>query len=385
MKLRYVLLIVLCLCLQSVSAWAFDYSDVLEEQIKELGLDELKRATEQLDDEAKKLLPSLELRELVSGRGLGRLDPVSVIRSLIRYLMREIVYNARLFGKLIAIVVLCALLQTLQKATKDVTVIDVAFGVSFLVMAYISIESFKAAVAIGAGAIDAMVSFMQALIPVMSSLLVAVGAFSSATILHPVFYVAISWIAMAVDYWFFPLVSMATVVGIVGNLSTDLTVGRLASLIKQAGMLVLGLLSAIFLGVTAVQGKLAPVADGVGLRTAKFMSTSFVPVVGNLFSNAMETVIGGSMLLKNAVGVFGLVTVAVVAAFPLIKLLAIIFIYRLVAALAEPFSDPRLVKILQCLESSLSYVFAGVAVVALMFFLTITVIVSAGNLAALVR
>ena len=50
------------------------------------------------------------------------------------------------------------------------------------------------------------------------------------------------------------------------------------------------------------------------------------------------------------------------------KLFALILVYRVVAALAEPFSDPRLVKIIHCLESSLCYIFGGVAV-ALMFFL----------------
>ncbi|HHV43157.1 MAG TPA: stage III sporulation protein AE [Firmicutes bacterium] len=385
MKGKHVFLLILFLCLCSVPAGAFEYEELLAAQIDELGLEELYQATDQLDDEAKKLLPSLHPREILAGEGLGQWDPVRLAESLLQYLVREIVYNLRLFGRLIAVVILCALLQSLQKATKESGVIDVSFGVSFLVMAYISIESFKAAVAIGTSAIDGMVSFMQALIPVMSSLLVAVGGVGSAAVLHPVFYLAINWIAFAVDYWFIPLVAMATVLGIMGNLSKDLTVDRFAALLKQGGMAVLGLLSAVFLGITAVQGKLAPVSDGVGLRTAKFVSTTFVPVVGNLFSNAMDTVVGGALLLKNAVGVFGLITVAVVVAFPLVKLFALILVYRVVAALAEPFSDPRLVKIIQCLESSLCYIFGGVAVVALMFFLTITVMVSAGNLAALVR
>ena len=46
----------------------------------------------------------------------------------------------------------------------------------------------------------------------------------------------------------------------------------------------------IFVGILTVQGVAGTVADAVGLRTAKYMTSAFVPVVGKVLSDAVETV-----------------------------------------------------------------------------------------------
>src|SRR5690606_40538828 len=92
-----------------------------------------------------------------------------------------------------------------------------------------------------------------------------------------------------------------------------------------------------------------------------------------------------SLLIKNAIGVFGMATLLILLAFPLLKIFALVVIYRVATVLVEPISDARLVDALGTMAHTLMLVMAAVATAALMFFIVITVVVGIGNLAAVVR
>ena len=82
----------------------------------------------------------------------------------------------------------------------------------------------------------------------------------------------------------------------------------------------------ILLGVISVQGAATAVADGVAIKTAKFVTGNFIPVVGRMFTDAADTVITASLLLKNTVGIAGAAIVLFIAVFPAIKILYFIHI-----------------------------------------------------------
>lgn len=76
--------------------------------------------------------------------------------------------------------------------------------------------------------------------------------------------------------------------------------------------------------------------DGITLRTAKFITGNFIPVLGRMFTDATDTVISASLLLKNTVGILGVAILICIAAFPAIKVLSLAFIYKLAAAILQP-------------------------------------------------
>ena len=149
--------------------------------------------------------------------------------------------------------------------------------------------------------------------------------------------------------------------------------------------LLLGLFFTIFLGVISVQGASAAVTDGITLKTAKFITGNFIPVIGRMFSDATDTVISASVLLKNTVGIVGVAILLMIVAFPAVKILMIAFIYKFSAAILQPLGGGPIISCLDIIGKSIIYVFAALAIVSLMFFLSITVIVAAGNLTVMVR
>jgi len=127
------------------------------------------------------------------------------------------------------------------------------------------------------------------------------------------------------------------------------------------------------------------VTDGVALKTAKYVTGNFVPVVGPMFSDATDTVLSASLLMKNAIGLAGVSIIILLSAFPALKILALAFIYQISAALLQPLGDSPVITCLQTIGKSMMYVFAALLSVGLMFFMAITIIIAAGNVTVMMR
>ncbi len=72
-------------------------------------------------------------------------------------------------------------------------------------------------------------------------------------------------------------------------------------------------------------------------------------------------------------------------AFPVLKILSVIFIYKLAAALIQPIGDEKIVNSLNGLANSLIMLFVTVSSVAMMFFIAVTIIIGAGNITVMMR
>src|SRR5690625_2447857 len=150
-------------------------------------------------------------------------------------------------------------------------------------------------------------------------------------------------------------------------------------------MSVLGVFLTIFLGVMSVQGAATAIQDGVALKTTKFITGNFIPVIGRTFTDAADTVLSAALLLKNAIGIVGVTIIIIIAVFPALKILAISFIYKLAAALLQPLGNSPIISSLNTISKYILYVLACLITVTFMFFLSIVVIVIASNIPLLLR
>ena len=72
----------------------------------------------------------------------------------------------------------------------------------------------------------------------------------------------------------------------------------------------MGLCLTVYVALLTLQSLTAGAADSVGTRTVKFVISSAVPVVGGALSEAYSSLSGCLSLVKNAVGIFGIVVMA---------------------------------------------------------------------------
>ena len=84
-------------------------------------------------------------------------------------------------------------------------------------------------------------------------------------------------------------------------------------------------------------------------------------------------------------GVAGLFIIAMLCLIPCIKIFAILVIYKITSALIELISDERIANCLADMASVLSILLLTVLGIALVFFLTISIMIAAGNVIFFMR
>ncbi|GAB6931899.1 stage III sporulation protein AE [Calditerricola satsumensis] len=315
----------------------------------------------------------------------GGLQVTGVLKGLATYFLHEVLASGRLLGTIVILTVFSMLLETLQNAFERNTVSKVAYAIAYMVLIGVAVGSFHLAVGYAREAIERMVHFMLALIPLVLTLLAAMGHVVSVSMFHPLIVFLVNVSGTLIAQIVFPLLFFSAVLSIVSSFSDRYKVTQLANLLRTISLGALGVFLTVFLGVVSIQGATSAVADGVALRTAKFLTSQFVPVVGRMFSDATDTVIGASLLVKNAIGLAGVVILLFLCAFPAIKILTLAFIYNLSAAVLQPLGSSPIIGCLGTIGKNLLFVFAALATVGLMFFLSITILIAAGNAAVMLR
>jgi len=342
---------------------------------------------DRMDAEIKNSVPQLNFREMVTRLARGEMNwrPAEIFKNILEQLFKEVVANFDLLGKLVVLAVICAVLQNLVSSFEKGAVGRLSYSVSYLVLISIAIGSFSLAVSAGREVVDTMATFIQALLPVLLTLLVAVGGVASAAVFSPVLLATLGIFGTLIKDVVLPLLFFVAILEVVSNLTEKFKVSNLADLLKTLAMGLMGVFSTIFLGVLAIQGVAGAVGDSVVFKTAKFGVDAFVPVVGGMFSDALEAVVSSSLLIKNAVGIAGMAVIGTVMVVPLLKIITLAFIYKLAGALIQPIGDGQMVNCLNGLGNNLLLIFAAVATVGLLFFFAITIVVGVGNITVMLR
>ncbi|KYD25699.1 hypothetical protein B4110_2520 [Parageobacillus toebii] len=359
---------------------------LVQKQMEQLDISEIRQYWEDIVTKYGGFLPESQkgsIAEFLSGE--KQLSLKEWLIAFGKFLFYELQANGKLLGTLILLTVFSMVLQSLQNAFEQQTVSKVAYAVVYMVLLIIALNSFRVAMDYALDAVQTMSHFMIAMIPLLLALLASSGGVISAAFFHPIILFLMNTTGTIVEYVTLPLLFLAALLSIVSTLTDHYKVTQLAELLTKVGIGILGVILTTFLGVMSVKGATSAIADGIALRTAKFVTGNFIPVVGKMFTDAADTVVTASMLLKNTVGIVGVAILFIIAAFPALKIFAIAFIYKVSAAVMQPLGGGPVISCLSIMSKSIAYVFASLAIVSLMFFLSLTIIITAGNITMMVR
>ncbi len=127
---------------------------------------------------------------------------------------------------------------------------------------------------------------------------------------------------------------------------------RLADFLRWLISSTLKILLSAFIGYITVFGAVTRSTDATAVRAAKFALSGTVPVVGSILSNAAETVLSSASVVKNAVGVFGMLCVIAVCLLPFIRLGLSYLLFRAGTAILSPICPTSLLGLMDGLTRS---------------------------------
>lgn len=328
------------------------------------------------------IMNDLDPVEYIKGyikNGEGNLSFKTISDAVISFLFKEVKTVLALSISIIAIAIICSLLKNLQTSFSNEGISNIAFFACYALLIVILSKSFIVSINIATDIIKDLSDFMVAILPVLVMMIGTVGGFTQAATMDPIVVGATLIIPRIYTTVIIPLILITFVLEFANNISTEHKISNLCKLTKQITIWLQGIILTIFIGLLTVRGITSSTIDAVTLKTAKFAIDNFIPIVGKAFSDAIASVAGYSLIIKNAVSSVGLIIIILMMLYPIIKLVLISFVYKLTAAVIEPISDKRITSSIAAAGDSLIIIMSCVLSVSLMFFILLGIMASAGK------
>ena len=227
--------------------------------------------------------------------------------------------------------------------------------------------------------IEQLVGFMNSLIPILITLMLTTGSFTSVGILEPILLFLITFIGNIINMIVIPIILVSTALAIISKISERVQLDKLSKFFNSSIVWLLGIILTIFVGVASVEGSLSSTVDGITAKTTKAAVSNFIPVVGKILGDAVETVIGCGAILKNAVGIIGVIVIIGICITPIIKLAILMGLYYLCAAVCQPIADEKIIKLLEQMGDTFKILFAILCSISVMLVIGVTLVVKISN------
>ena len=311
--------------------------------------------------------------------GQSSLSINKIIKAITALVFKEVKTAISLSISIIVIAIICSLIKNLQSAFANESISNIAFFACYSLLIIILSKSFIISINIAIDIIDKLSEFMAALLPVLVVMLASIGGLAQAATMDPIILTATILIPRIYKTIIIPLITISFVLQFANNISTEHKISNLCKITKQVTVWIQGILLTLFIGLLTVRGITSSTIDAVTLKTAKFAVDNFIPIVGKAFSDAIASVAGYSLIIKNAVSAVGLVIIILMMLYPVIKIFLNSIIFKLTAALIEPISDKRITNAITSAGDSLILIMSCVLSVSLMFFVLLGIMASSGK------
>ena len=322
-----------------------DIPEMMEEYLEiEAIQDELFRSTDSdefsFSDAVKKMLT-----------GQIPLDLSRLPAYLSDVLFGELKQQKKLAVQILIIVLASAVFTNFIKVFDNSQIAEISFYVMYLLISALLLKSFMDMNQIAADTCNAMNRFMKVLLPSYLATVVLCAGSVSAIGFYQITVLGMNLLQVVILRFVFPLIHFYLILLLLNQMGKEDYFSQLAGLIETGINWIIKTMMGVVIGLQAVQCLIAPAVDSMK-NSALHRLAKTIPGVGSLLDTAVETVAGSAVIIKNAVGVAGILALAFICLVPLVKLAGCIFMFKLLCSLIQPISEKRMVEGIESISRS---------------------------------
>ena len=359
-------IIILILLLILIPNTSLATEQIIEEQMEALNLGQFIQEGEKY---TKNAFPEISIKELITQSLTGKVNNSLMYKAVLKILGKEIVSSITIIGSILAIIVIHSILKSISENLGNNNTSQIAYFVEYILIITMIMANFAVIIESIKNTISNLVGFMNCLVPILISLIIATGQVASGAVLQPILIFAVIFIGNIINLVILPITTASMILSIASNISDKVQIGNLAKFFKSSITWFLGFIITIFVGLLSLEGTLTSSVDGITIKGIKSAASTFIPVVGKALGDSVDTVLGATSLIKNSVGFVGIVIVIAICILPIVKLIILNIMYSLLGAVSEPLADKKIVNVI----GQVSGVFK--ILLGIMFFVSVLLIV----------
>ncbi len=355
--------------LPAARAGAIDISDsesltdgLFKEQSAALGVGELEST---LPEGAGEILGDLTVKDA--------LDPPGALEKLFGKIVSK--FREALTSALrnAVILVMAAMFSGLFSAAFPESDGNYARLAGVLAISAVSVASVNTFIGMGANVMDELVTFSHMLLPTLTAAAAAGGAVTSAAAKYAATVLFLDIMMSAMKNVILPLIYAYIATSVAEAAVEGGALSGASSLLKWIAKATLMGIVLIFITYISLTGVIASSTDAVAVRAARVTMATVLPVVGGVLSDAADAVLSGASLLRNAIGVFGMLAVAATCAVPFLRLGVNYLLFKAAGGLSGAVADKSITKLIDSFGAAFGLTLGMVGVSAIMLFVSIVV------------
>ena len=224
---------------------------------------------------------------------------------------------------------------------------DISFYMMYLLIGTLLIGAFAEMQALTVNTLKSLFQFVTLLLPAYVVTIVFSAGSVSALGFYELTLLSVHILQLLFIKMVLPLIQIYVVFLFFNQLTQEDLFSQASEFLKTLLEWILKTTTAILVGLQTIQCLVAPAVDTLRNSTAHRIVKA-LPGVGGLMDSAAETIAGSALVIKNAVGVAGMIVVLLICLLPFLKLGLSVLLFRLLCAMLQPISEKRMVD---CIRS----------------------------------
>ena len=237
----------------------------------------------------------------------GKIDNGQIYTRILNLLGTEVQNGIKSLVSILIIVLIHSLLKAISDNLENDTIANIIYYVQYIAIVTVIMTNFSDMIQLVKETSSNLVGVMNSLVPILMALMLYTGSITTSSVLEPIILFMIHFIGNLIQTILIPLTLVAATLSIVSKIGDKVQIDKLAKTFHSGIVLVLGIILTIFVGVVSLEGTLSSSVDGITAKTTKAIVSTSIPVVGKILGDVVDSVLGCGVILKNAVGVIGVV------------------------------------------------------------------------------
>ncbi len=290
----------------------------------------------------------------------------AIVKEGIRRTQPAITQAAGICLCLIAVSLLGSLVNVLPGSSLQVTELAGSIAVAGILL-----KSSNTLIQLGMDTVRELSEYGKLLTPVLTAALAAQGGATSSAALYSgtilfntVLSALITSILTPLIYIFLCLATAKSAIG------ADI-LGKLQDFVKWLMTWSLKIMLYVFTGYIGITGVVSGTTDAAALKAAKLTISGVVPVVGGILSEASEAVLVSAGVMKNAAGVYGLLSILAVWIHPFLEIGIQYLMLKSTCAICGVFGVKSTTKLIQDFSTAMGLLLAMTGAVCLLLLISI--------------
>lgn len=347
-----------------------EQEDAGEKLLENLELQQMQEAINELLGEQ-----TFHLQDFLEGilRGEQKVSKKQAVSFIKELLLSTLVMDRQALSQVFLLVLAAALFVNVTEVFGNGQTGEVSFYIVYMMLSVILIHSFSGISQGIAEKLEELILFMKALMPSYFLAVTASSGSATAMVFYEMVMAVIYLIQVVLLKFVIPGIHVYVLLEMINYLHKEEVLSHMAELMQTILEWTLKTCTGVMIGMQLVQNMISPALDSLK-RNMIGKTAAAIPGVGNVINGVTEVALGTAVLIRNSLGVIGILVLLMLGLPPVVKIGFTTLVYKFLAALVQPVSDKRMIGCLSTVGEGCRLLMKVLLMTELLFMITIAIL-----------